>query len=230
MVQPLIALLQFQLLGFNQGLNQGLYVTSAGNVGIGTDPGNILTVARGSATDPIADAWITYSTPESKIILGAADSETGNYLEVFKQLPVYKWKRTEAEPTRLGVVATEDVLPEILADDAKGNIQGLDLGAYIGFLHEVMKAQQKEIDQLKLVISQNSLIESIKQALSSLGLFVENGIAHLQELIAEKITFRKAEGEKIKVQELEMVDKTTGEIYCTWIENGEWTKVKGECK
>jgi hypothetical protein len=26
------------------------------------------------------------------------------------------------------------------------------------------------------------------------------------------------------------VDKATGEIYCTWIENGEWKKVKGECE
>jgi len=26
-----------------------------------------------------------------------------------------------------------------------------------------------------------------------------------------------------------MVDKATGEIYCTWIENGEWQKAKGDC-
>ena len=24
-------------------------------------------------------------------------------------------------------------------------------------------------------------------------------------------------------------DKATGEIYCTWIENGDWKKVKGDC-
>jgi len=43
-------------------------------------------------------------------------------------------------------------------------------------------------------------------------------------LIAEKITAKKA-----KLDKIEMVDQATGEIYCTWIENGEWQKVKGEC-
>jgi len=49
-------------------------------------------------------------------------------------------------------------------------------------------------------------------------------------LIAEKITFKKAEGERIKIQEFEMIDKATSEIYCTWIENGEWVKAKDECE
>jgi len=26
-----------------------------------------------------------------------------------------------------------------------------------------------------------------------------------------------------------MVDQTTGDIYCTWIANGEWVKIKGSC-
>jgi len=126
-----------------------------GNVGIGTTgPGNILTVVQASATDPIADAWTVYSTPESKIVLGTADEETQNYLEIFKQLPVYKWKRTEVEPVRLGVIATSDVPSEILAFDTEGKIQGLDLGAYTGFLHEVMKGQQKEIEEIKAQLGQ----------------------------------------------------------------------------
>jgi len=68
-------------------------------------------------------------------------------------------------------------------------------------------------------------IKKIKQALASLGLFIENGIAQIKELIAEKITAQKARLDKI-----EMVDQATGETYCTWIENGEWVKIKGECQ
>ncbi|MDP2930293.1 MAG: hypothetical protein Q8N56_01645, partial [bacterium] len=64
----------------------------------------------------------------------------------------------------------------------------------------------------------------IKQALASLGLFIENGIAQVKELVAERI-FAK----RVQVNELEMIDKATSEIYCTWIENGEWMKEKGEC-
>jgi len=71
----------------------------------------------------------------------------------------------------------------------------------------------------------SDFIQKVKQALASLGFFIENGIAQVKELVAEKIF-----AQKVKTNELEMVDKATGEIYCTWIENGEWVKVKGECE
>ncbi|TRZ79337.1 hypothetical protein D4R86_06055, partial [bacterium] len=131
-----------------------------GNVGIGTtNPGNILTIVQSSATDPIADAWTIYSTPESKIVLGTADDQTGVYLEKFKDLSVYKWKRTENEAERLSVLAVTSTPSEILAYDGKGNIQGIDLGGYIGFLHEVMKGQQYKIDELELAINKTGLIK-----------------------------------------------------------------------
>jgi len=47
----------------------------------------------------------------------------------------------------------------------------------------------------------------------------------VKELIAEKI-FAKT----VKVEQLEMIDKSTGEIYCAWIEKGEWMRKKGECR
>lgn len=56
--------------------------------------------------------------------------------------------------------------------------------------------------------------------LSSLGFLVKNGIFYIKDL---------AVTETARIQGLEMVDKTTGEIYCTWIDNGEWQKAKGEC-
>jgi len=61
---------------------------------------------------------------------------------------------------------------------------------------------------------------AIKNSLKKLGLILENGIANVKELFAEKV----------RTERLEMVDQSTGEIYCTWIENGEWLKVKGECQ
>ena len=65
----------------------------------------------------------------------------------------------------------------------------------------------------------------VKNVLEQLGLFIENGIAKVKELIAEKITAKKARLDKI-----EMVDQISGEIYCTWMENGEWVEIKGECQ
>ena len=189
--------------------NAGNFYVS-GNVGIGTtNPTNILTVVQNSATDPIADAWTTYSTPESKIVLGTADEEAMDYLEKFKDLPVYKWKRNEKEQMRLGVLAVTSTPPEILAYDAEGKIQGIDLGAYIGFLHEVMKGQQKEIEELKLALNEYGILGTsteatsseqsifdrftlaIKKSLEKLGLFIENGIATLKEIFAEKVTTKQ---------------------------------------
>ena len=45
-----------------------------------------------------------------------------------------------------------------------------------------------------------------------------------EQLIAQKITARTA-----RIEKIEMVDSETGDIYCTWVQNGEWQKIKGEC-
>ena len=70
-----------------------------------------------------------------------------------------------------------------------------------------------------------SFIERVKNALVSLGLAIENGVARLKELITDKLTAKTA-----RIEKLEMIDKATGETYCSWIENGEWQKAKGECQ
>lgn len=70
-----------------------------------------------------------------------------------------------------------------------------------------------------------NLVEKVKSALASLGIWVENQIVKVKELVAEKIF-----SHKVRVEQLEMVDKQTNELYCTWIENGEWKKRIGECE
>jgi len=87
--------------------------------------------------------------------------------------------------------------------------------------------------------SETSILDSftlaIKNALKTLGLIIENGIAKVKEIVAEKLTAeivvtKEIKTERITTNEIQIVDKATGEIYCTWIENGEWVKVKGECE
>jgi len=73
-------------------------------------------------------------------------------------------------------------------------------------------------------IGNTSWIGSITSALSSLGISIQNGITAIKELAVEKLSVKTA-----RIEKLEMVDKATGDIYCTWIENGEWQKVKGQC-
>ena len=56
-------------------------------------------------------------------------------------------------------------------------------------------------------------------------MIIEKGIVdEIKELIVGKLVASIA-----RVKKFEMVDAVTGEIYCTWIERGEWKKVKAEC-
>jgi len=68
------------------------------------------------------------------------------------------------------------------------------------------------------------MIEKVTNTLSSIGISVKNGITYIKELTVEKSTTQTA-----RIQKLEMVDSSTGEVYCTWIEDGEWQKAKGDC-
>ncbi|MBI2644291.1 MAG: hypothetical protein HYW95_02140 [Candidatus Wildermuthbacteria bacterium] len=65
-----------------------------------------------------------------------------------------------------------------------------------------------------------SFNENIKQTIASFT----GSIQTAGEWLFDRISVKTA-----KIEKLEMVDSATGEAYCTWIENGEWRKVRGEC-
>jgi|GEM_PF-6886240 hypothetical protein len=69
----------------------------------------------------------------------------------------------------------------------------------------------------------------VKSVLERLGLFVQDGVAKLKELVVDTFTAKKATIDQINIQRMNITDQATGETYCTWIANGEWQKVKGIC-
>jgi hypothetical protein len=73
-------------------------------------------------------------------------------------------------------------------------------------------------------VDTTTMLERVTNILSSLGITIKNGITSIKELAVEKSTTQTA-----RIQKLEMVDEATGDIYCTWIENGDWQKAKGDC-
>jgi len=73
--------------------------------------------------------------------------------------------------------------------------------------------------------SDDSLLAKVKNILKSLGLAIQDGVASLKEVVADRFTTKTA-----RVEQLEMVDKATGEVNCTWIENGVWEKTEGACE
>ena len=70
----------------------------------------------------------------------------------------------------------------------------------------------------------STLTKKIKATLEWLGLKIEDGIAYVKEIVTDRLTAKT-----IRVQRIEMVDSATGEIYCTWIENGNLKRELGVC-
>jgi hypothetical protein len=120
-----------------------------GNVGIGaTSPGNILTVAQGSATDPIADAWTTYSSRRWKTHIQPIE---GALEKVERLRGVYfDWKGSGKHD--LGLIAEEvgKVVPEVVAYEKNGqDAKSVDYARLTALLVEALKQQQAEIQELK---------------------------------------------------------------------------------
>jgi len=73
-------------------------------------------------------------------------------------------------------------------------------------------------------VETETFLDKVKNILFSLGISVKDGLVSIANLAVEKLSVKN-----VRVETLEMVDKATGEIYCTWLENGELVKAKGEC-
>jgi len=73
-------------------------------------------------------------------------------------------------------------------------------------------------------VTATTLLERVQNVLVTLGISVKDGVTSITTLVTKNLTADTA-----KVKGLEMVDKANGDIYCTWIENGEMKKAKGNC-
>ncbi len=136
-----------------------------GNVGIGTTvPTYILQVVQTSATDPIADAWNVYACDRAhKEIIRTINPH--GFLERIVAQPLYEWKRKAQDPDkaklpkytakRVGMMIDDKETPkEILLLDAEGKTEGIDLLAYMGYLHAGLKEAVLEIRDLKAKVEQ----------------------------------------------------------------------------
>jgi len=147
---------------FIDDFKRAFSISSRGDVGIKTIPTNILTVQQGSDTDPIADAWTVYSLSKNKKII---ETYTPDFeiVDRFKNTSLYRYKIKRAEvknylfeqkePVKfsqeyIGILAEE--APEFVKSyDKDGNLVGINLVAYIGWLHAVIKSLIDEIEKLK---------------------------------------------------------------------------------
>jgi len=134
---------------------------------------------------------------------------------------------TENGPIELGDYLTSSSVPGVAMKAAgAGKVIGMALESYnseeIGLIRVFVDLGWKGNDLTVITDENGNIVEGdLQQSLANLGLFVdEYGVLTVEKLTAETARFEK----------MELVDKADGSIWCTWIENGEWQKVKGECR
>jgi len=135
--------------------NAPLIVSEEGRVGIGLNGGNpstILQVVQGSATDPVADAWNTYSSAQYKQDVTPLSAE--QYDQALQDLlatPVVTYRfvgQGEDAKVKMGVIA-ETAPAQLLAE---GSDDAISLGDYVSMLHAALKAQQARIEELEALV------------------------------------------------------------------------------
>jgi hypothetical protein len=137
----------------DQGEDEGNSVSTYANVGFGTNNAtNIITVVQGSSTDPVADAWTTYSSRRWKTNIRPIEGALEKVLRL--RGVYYDWKENGKHD--IGLIAEEvgKVIPEIVAYEENGiDAQSVDYARLVALLIEGMKEQQKEIDALKAALA-----------------------------------------------------------------------------
>lgn len=146
---------------FNANTNfpgSGIWNTT-GKVGIGTtSPGNILTIQQTSSTDPIADAWTTYSSRRWKENIKPLEGA----LDKVMQLQGVSYDLKADGKHDIGLIAEEvgEVIPEVVVYEENGiDAQSVDYARLVSVLIEAVKEQQKQIETLKRKFSSLTLKE-----------------------------------------------------------------------
>ena len=110
-----------------------------------------MTIAQGSATDPVADAWTTYSSKRWKTNI---ETLKGALEKVERLRGVsFDWKADGKHD--IGLIAEEvgEVVPEVVAYEENGrDAKSVDYARLTALLVEAIKEHQAQIRELKTVI------------------------------------------------------------------------------
>jgi hypothetical protein len=134
-----------------------MVMSSEGKLSIGTgSTSNILTVRSGSSTDPIADAWTTYSSRRWKTNVQPLQGS----LEKVMGLQGVSYDEREGGRHNIGLIAEDvgQVVPEVVAYEENGvDARSVDYARLTTLLIEAVKEQQKKIEQLTSEINELKL-------------------------------------------------------------------------
>jgi len=78
-------------------------------------------------------------------------------------------------------------------------------------------------------VQTETLLDRVTNTLFTLGISVKDQVVSIANLATEKFSANNAKIKIADIEKLQMVDQKTGETYCSWISDGQWQKVKGDC-
>ena len=109
-----------------------------------------------------------------------------------------------------------------------GDVTGLTVGDVVNDRYkqtvEISNQSSDTVGQTEKDLFEE-FINKVQQSLASIGVVVENEIVKLKELVADMVRTNNIEIEG----KIQLRDQTTSDIYCIWIDQGEWVKIKGRC-
>lgn len=102
------------------------------------------------------------------------------------------------------------------------------------------KISKEEKDNLEpLIKAPAEVIEKLPDFVRNTGLKIKDKAVEFKEIFIEKLSALEIITERLKAKNVEtetitsdwmqLRDRATGDIYCTWIENSQWQIIKGEC-
>jgi hypothetical protein len=222
-----------------------------GSVGIGTTTPNrtlevngsirmgALITGAGGAVAVYRDANGDLADSTSSIKYKTNVETMENVLDKINQLNVvrFAWNEVTSTPGMLdfGMISEEvnTILPDLVTFEADGTTpRGLKYEKMGLFAIKGLQEQQKQIKELASKIESLNANGTIGDG-SVAGVNMDNafviGIKNILATLGINVGDKAGQIKTMRIEKMEMVDSATGDVYCTWIENGEWKKTQGEC-
>ncbi|MDZ4296662.1 MAG: tail fiber domain-containing protein, partial [Patescibacteria group bacterium] len=237
--------------GNQTGNNNIVLAPTSGNVGIGTtSPWRTLSVAgtvgfNSSLTQSSTGDYLCINTGTFEVSRGngaACSTSSKRFKEQIVDLSyglaavldlrpvsfIYKPEMNVSTSTRIGFIAEEmyETIPEVVNLDRDGLPSGIDYPTLTAVLAKAIQELSAKVENLQETSQSSGSfgLQTLIDALKQVGIYLEEGLVRVTQLIAEKVTAKRA-----VFEEVELKDKTTGVVYCIRVEGGVLTTSPGGC-
>ncbi|MDP3795320.1 MAG: tail fiber domain-containing protein [bacterium] len=226
-------------------------IDKTGNLGIGTtSPWRTLSVAgtvgfNSSLTQSSTGDYLCINTGTFEVSRGngaACSTSSKRFKEQIVDLSyglaavldlrpvsfIYKPEMNVSTSTRIGFIAEEmyETIPEVVNLDRDGLPSGIDYPTLTAVLAKAIQELSAKVENLQETSQSSGSfgLQTLIDALKQVGIYLEEGLVRVTQLIAEKVTAKRA-----VFEEVELKDKTTGVVYCIRVEGGVLTTSPGGC-